>query len=182
MTRTPSARLTLFNKALDGVRARIAVHPFNSEDRCFHPVLPSIPNPGRLRRGGTSKVKRSRGGCFPTPLAGSPPPPGFHRRPKLEGMLAAECPLWVERGKAQMEQMLSALRPKADIDRRNGHVRSMQLAGRTTGIENAPVAMVRALDEVEAAFAAIHDTTKTHRSTGQRAESRRWRFRGCTSP
>jgi putative ABC transport system substrate-binding protein len=31
----------------------------------------------------------------------------------------------------------------------------VQLAGRTTGIEIAPVAMVRALDEVEAAFAAI---------------------------
>ena len=31
----------------------------------------------------------------------------------------------------------------------------IQLAGRTTGIEIAPVAMVRALDEVEAAFAAI---------------------------
>src|SRR5215467_4227712 len=38
--RHPHARL-FFDETLDGVRARIAVHAFNSEDRCFHPILRS---------------------------------------------------------------------------------------------------------------------------------------------
>jgi hypothetical protein len=35
----------------------------------------------------------------------------------------AECPLWVKTGKAQCEQMFSALPLKADVAQRGRHVR-----------------------------------------------------------
>src|SRR5262249_33218446 len=63
----------------------------------------------------------------------------YQDRDSPEGGMSRPCPLRVKSGKAQNEQMLSAVPPKADIDLRDAHVRFVPEADLRTPCAQGPM-------------------------------------------